>query len=253
MITFIIIVVVLILSILGLVKFIDKKVNSKLKPVISIALWLISAVFAYLIYQSIQAPIEFDKLKEKRFQAAVNKMIDIKAVQLAYKSINGKYCDNLDTLVAFIENEKFTILERKDTSVIDAEKNRAFGLSVGADGVGGYFKDVVKIREIGKVSIKDSLFKESDRYKRLNLVRVDGLEAKIDMKASFIERNDAKVAVFQAKLVKADLLKDQDQSLVKREKNVVSVDGINGEFILLGSLEEVSMSGNWPKKYGNNE
>ena len=253
MITFIIIVVVLILAIFGLVKFIDKKVNSKLKPVISIALWLISAVFAYLIYQSIQAPIEFDKLKEKRFQAAVNKMIDIKAVQLAYKSINGKYTDNLDTLIVFIETEKFVILERKDTSIIDVERNRAFGLSVGADGVGGYFKDIVNIKEIGKVSIKDSLFKDSDRYKRLNLVRVDGIEAKIDLKAGFINRNDTKVPVFQAILNKADLLKDQDQSLVKREKNVVSVDGINGEFIMLGSLEEVSMSGNWPKKYGNNE
>ncbi|WP_291117195.1 hypothetical protein [Flavobacterium sp. UBA6135] len=253
MITFIIIVVVLVLAIFGLVKFIDKKVNSKLKPVISIALWLISAVFAYLIYQSIQAPIEFDKLKEKRFQAAVNKMIDIKAVQLAYKSINGKYTDNLDTLITFIENEKFVILERKDTSVIDTDKNKAFGLSVGADGVGGYFKDVVKVREIGKVSIKDSLFKDSDRYKRLNLVRVDGIEAKIELKSGFIDRNDTKVPVFEAKLNKADLLKDQDQSLVKREKNVVSVDGINGEFIMLGSLEEVSMSGNWPKKYGNNE
>ncbi|GGD27783.1 hypothetical protein [Flavobacterium orientale] len=253
MITFIIIVVVLILAILGLVKFIDKKVNSKVKPVISIALWLISAVFAYLIYQSIQAPIKFDKLKEKRFQAAVNKMIDLKAVQLAYKSINGKYADNLDTLVAFIENEKFVILERKDTSIADIKKNRAFGLSVGSDGVGGYFKDTVKVREIGKVSIKDSLFKDSDRYKRLNIVRVDGIEATIDLKSGFIDRNDAKVPVFEAKLNKADLLKDQDQSLVKREKNVVSVDGINGEFIMLGSLEEVSMSGNWPKKYGNNE
>ncbi|MDP2162303.1 MAG: hypothetical protein Q8K02_17620 [Flavobacterium sp.] len=253
MITFIIIVVVLVLAIFGLVKFIDKKVDSKVKPVISIVLWIVSAVFGYLIYQSIQAPIQFDKLKEKRYQAAVNKMIDIKAVQMAYKSINGKYCDNLDTLITFIENEKFTILERKDTSVVDEERNRAFGLNVGADGVGGYYKDIVKVKEIGKVSIKDSLFKESDRYKRLNLVKVDGLEAKIELKSGFITRNDAKVPVFEAKLVKEDLLKDQDQSLVKREKNVVSVDGINGEFIQLGSLEEVSMSGNWPKKYGNNE
>ena len=52
---------------------------------------------------------------------------------------------------------------------------------------------------------------------------------------------------------KAKLLTDQDPSLVAKEKKVVSVDGINGEYILLGSMEEVSMSGNWPKKYGNNE
>lgn len=253
MITLIIIVVVLCLLIVGLVKLIDKYVNPKLKPVISIVLWLVSGFFGYLIYRSIQAPIEFDELKEKRFQVAVNKMIDIKSVQLAYKSLHGKYCDNMDTLVQFIENEKFIITVRKDTSVADVEKNRQYGLNVGADGVGGYFKDIVIVNPIGKVSIKDSLFKDSDRYKRLNMVRVDGIDAPIDMKASFVVRNESKVPVFEAKLKKESLLTDQDEDLVAKEMKVVSVDGINGDLIQLGSIEEVSMTGNWPKKYGKNE
>jgi hypothetical protein len=253
MITLIIIVVVLCLLIVGLVKVIDKHVNPKLKPVISISLWLVSALFGYLIYRSIQAPIEFDELKEKRFQVAVNKMKDIKAVQLAYKSIRGKYCDNIDSLIQFVENEKFIITVRKDTSIIDVEKNRQYGLSVGADGVGGYFKDIIIVDPIGKVSIKDSLFKDSDRYKRLNMVRVDGIEVPVLMKASFVNRNDTKVPVFEAKLKKESLLTDQDQDLVAREMKIVSVDGINGEFIQLGSIEEVNMAGNWPKKYGKNE
>ncbi|MBC8884492.1 hypothetical protein H9X57_17305 [Flavobacterium piscinae] len=73
------------------------------------------------------------------------------------------------------------------------------------------------------------------------------------MKAGFIKKSDLNVPVFEAKLEKAKLLTDQDQGLVAKEKKVVSVDGINGEYILLGSMEEVSLSGNWPKKYGNNE
>ena len=32
-----------------------------------------------------------------------------------------------------------------------------------------------------------------------------------------------------------------------------SIDEINGDKIILGSLEEVTLTGNWPKKYGNNE
>ena len=253
MIKLVIIVVVLALAIFGIVKLLDKNTNTKLKPIISIVLWAVTLLFGYLIYESIQDPIRFDKLKEKRFQIAVNKMLDIKAVQQAYKSINGKYTDNLDSLITFIENEKFTIIERKDTSIIDVEKNRAFGLTVQANGTGGYFKDIVVTKELGKVSIKDSLFKGSDRYKRLNVVKIDNIEAKIDLKSGFIKREDLKIPVFEAKLEKAKLLTDQDQSLVAKEKKVVSVDGINGEYILLGSMEEVSMSGNWPKKYGNNE
>lgn len=234
-------------------KLINKSTNKKLKPILSIVLWIVTLFFGYLIYQSVQAPIEFDKLKEKRFQIAVNKMLDIKSAQLAYKTVKGKYTDNLDSLVSFIENEKFTIVERKDTSVIDVDKNRAYGLTVDAKGTGGYFKDIVVTKILGKVSIKDSLFKGSDRYKKLDVVKIGNIETKITMKSGIIERDELKIPVFEAKLNKAALLSDQDPALVAKENKVVSVEGINGEYILLGSLEEVSMSGNWPKKYGNNE
>lgn len=253
MIKLVIIVVVLALAIFGIVKLLDKNTSKGVKNILSVVLWVVTLLFVYLIYESIQDPIRFDKLKEKRFQVAVNKMLDIKAVQMAYKSINGKYTDNLDSLISFVENEKFTIIERKDTSVIDVAKNAAYRLTVGPDGTGGYFKDIVVTKELGKVSIKDSLFKNSDRYKRLNVVKIGDIEAKIDLKAGFIKREDLKIPVFEAKLEKSKLLTDQDQSLVAKERKVVSVDGINGEYILLGSMEEVSMSGNWPKKYGNNE
>lgn len=253
MITLIIIVVVVCLAIFGIVKLVDKYLNPKLKPVISIVLWVITALFGYLIYESIQDPIRFDKLKERRFQAAVDRMQDIKAAQLAYKTVKGKYTDNLDSLVYFIENEKFKIIERKDTSVIDADRNRAFGLTVGPDGTGGYFKDVVITRELGTVSIKDSLFKGSNRYKNLNVVKVDGIEAEIEIKAGAIKREDLSIPVFQATILKEKLLTDQDPSLVQKENKVVSVDGINGEAITLGNMTEVSVAGNWPKKYGNNE
>jgi len=253
MILLIIIVVVLCLGIFGLVKVINKNVNPKLKPVLSIVLWVVTILFVWLIYQSIQEPIKFDELKQKRYQVAVNKMLDIKAAQLAYKSVRGTYTDNLDSLVQFIENESFTIIERRDTSVIDHAKNSAFRLTVGANGVGGYFKDIVVTKELGKISVKDSLFKTSDRYKRLNVVSIDGIEAKIEMKAKKIQKGELTISVFEAKIVKADLLSDQNPALVKKENKVVSVDGINGSLILLGSLEEVNMSGNWPKKYGNND
>lgn len=245
--------VVLILLIIGMVKFSNVTDNKALKNGISIVLWLLSIFMGYKIYDSIQEPIRFDKLKEQRFQVAVNKLSDLKAVQVAYKSIKGHYTDNMDSIIHFVENEKFVILERRDTSIIDVDKNRQYGLSVGPDGVGGYFKDIVKTRIIGKISVKDSLFRDSDRYKRLNVVRVDGQEAMVEMKADLLPRNEINVPVFRAIIRKADLLKDQDQGLVEKEKNVISVDGINGEFIQLGSLEEVNLSGNWPKKYGNNE
>ena len=73
------------------------------------------------------------------------------------------------------------------------------------------------------------------------------------MKTGLVNRNDMNISVFQAKIDKNALLKDLDQELVKNENKVESIDEINGKEIILGSLEEVSLTGNWPKKYGSNE
>ncbi len=255
MLTVIIVVVLLCLLIFLFGKFLDKFFSPKTKGLVIAVMWLLTILFGYLIYDSIQEPIRFDKLKEQRYQAAVNKMLDIKKAQLAFKEINKRYTDNLDSLVQFIETAEFTIIERKDTSVIDVERNRIYGISVGSDGVGGYFKDIVVTKEIGKIKVKDSLFKDSDRYKRLNTLKIDGLTERIPvtMKAGWLVKGEFKSPVFEAKINKTALLSDQKGYLVAKEKKTVSVDGINGEEIILGSLEELSMAGNWPKKYGKNE
>lgn len=244
------ILIVLIALIIFVVKFFNKKGESSLKRVFIAIFWLITALFTYLIYNSIQAPIKFDRLKEGRFQVAVNKMIDLKNVQIAHKAVKGRYTDNLDEIIQFVENDYFTLLDRKDSSVNDVKMNKAFGFK--NDGT-NYMKDTVITKVIGKVLVKDSLFKDSDRYKRLNRVRVDQQEATITMEAGFIERNEIKIPVFKATIKKSDLLNDQDSDLVKKEAKVVSVDGINGPEIILGSMEEVNLNGNWPKKYGKNE
>lgn len=236
-----------------LVKLIDKFLPSKARPIVSIALWLVSGFIAYLIYASIMKPIEFKEQKEARFAAAVKTMLDIKKLQIGYKSVNGKFAENFDELIKFVEEGKFEIVSRKDTSVIDAAKNSAFGIKVDADGVGGFYKDVVITEVLGTVTVKDSLFKNSERYKRLNVVKIGDIEVPVSMKTGLVNRNDMNISVFQAVIDKNALLADLDQELVKNENKVESIDEINGPKITLGSLEEVSLSGNWPKKYGNNE
>ncbi|UGS24823.1 hypothetical protein [Flavobacterium channae] len=245
--------VVLIVLIFALVKLIDKFVTPGNKIIFSVLLWGLSIFLGYLIYASVMKPIEFKQEKESRYNVAVKTMLDIKKLQTGYKSVNGKYADTFDELVQFVENGQFEIVSRKDTAVIDHAKNAAFGIKVGADGVGGFFKDEVIITKLGTVKVKDSLFKNSDRYKSLNVVKVGGVEVPVIMKTGTVSRNDMNISVFQATIDKNALLKDLDQELVKQENKVESIDEINGPQIILGSLEEVSLTGNWPKKYGNNE
>ena len=251
MILVIVAVILIALATFGIVKLIDKFLPDSARPIVSIVLWLVSIGIAYMIYASVMKPIEFKQEKEKRYEVAVSKMLDIKKAQMGYKTVHKDFADSFDKLVQFIENEKFAIISRKDTAVIDASKNIAFGIA--ADSKEGFYKDIVIIDTLGYVTVKDSLFRNSDRYKRLNVVKVGNTEIPVTLEASSIVRNDTKVPVFKAEIDKNALLADLDQELVKQENKVESIDEINGDKITLGSLEEAVVTGNWPKKYGSNE
>ena len=246
-------VVITCLVAVGLVKLIDKFLPSNSRVYISIFLWIVCGLLAYLIYASVMKPIKFDKAKSERYEMAVRKMLDIKKAQSGYKTVYGKYADSFEELIRFIDNEKFSIVSRKDTIVIDAVKNAAFGITTDGTGEGGFFKDIVKIDTLGTVTVKDSLFKNTDRYKNLKQIKIGDLIVPITLKTSSIVRNETKVSTFQCTIDKNLLLSDLDQDLVASENKVEGIDKINGDQIILGSLDEASVTGNWPKKYGSNE
>lgn len=246
-------IIVTILLALAIIWLINKFLPAKARPIVSIALWLLTAFIVYLIYDSVMEPIRFEKAKTERYEAAVRKMQDIKKAQMGYKTIYKEYADSFEKLVKFIENDKFAIVSRKDTAVIDHAKNAAFRITTDATGKGGFFKDIVVIDTLGYISAKDSLFKNSDRYKRLNVVKVGGVEVPVTLKAGSIMKSSGKVPVFMAEINKNALLADLDQELVAQENKVESIDEINGDKVILGSLDEAITTGNWPKKYGNNE
>ena len=80
----------------------------------------------------------------------------------------------------------------------------------------------------------------------LRKVPVEGIDAEFSIKANVINKNGYRVPVFEVKVAKNIVLHDQDKDLLKQENETISVDGVNGPEIILGSLSEVSTNGNWP-------
>ena len=76
--------------------------------------------------------------------------------------------------------------------------------------------------------------------------RVNRKDKTFDIKAEIIDKNGYKVPVFEVKVKKNIVLHDQNQDLLKQENETISVDGVNGPALILGSLTEVSTNGNWP-------
>lgn len=246
MLTLIIAAVVVILLTIGIVWLIDKFIPKKFKPVVLIALWAIIGYLSYITFMSVYGEIKFNKLKNDRYKVVIENLKDIRDSQLAHRTVTGKFADNWDNLVKFIDTAEFTITQRRDTTVIDEELTKRYG---GVETT----KSIYLIDTLGTRSVKDSLFGVDTRYKTMMNIPVGKAGAKFELKAGTIEQNGMNIAVFEAKALKELILDGEDVNLIAKEKQVLSVDGVNGDALIVGSMEEVNTNGNWPKNFSNDQ
>lgn len=233
-------IVVVILLTIGIVWLIDKFLPKKAKPVINILLWALIIYLGYITFMSVYGEIKFNKLKVERYSAVIERLKDIRDAELAHKTITGEFTDDFDALISFVDTAKFVITERRDTSVVDKELTRRFnGITM--------YRDEVIIDTLGFVPVKDSLFGADTRYKEMMNIPVGKPGAKFELEAGMLDD----IPVFEARAAKDTILYDQDKNLVAKENEVVSVDGVNGPVLKVGSMEEVNTNGNWPKNFSN--
>jgi type II secretory pathway pseudopilin PulG len=214
-----------------------------MKTIIQVVLWIACIGFGYLIYQSVTGPIQFKKVKTERFGKVIAKLKDIRNSQEAYKTANGRYANDFKTLISFVDTGNYTITQQRDSSYMAFDKTYNIDL----------LQQIKIIDTLGFVSVKDSLFKKDDRYKSLMDVPGGVGGEKFEMKSTTIQKGDYTAAVFEAKVKKDVVLHDQPQDLRDRENAHISVEEVNGNEIKVGSLEQVSTSGNWPPIYDRKE
>ena len=238
-------VIIAIVAIIGLtiliVWLIDKFVPKKVKPILNLLLWALIIFLGYITFNSVYDEIKFNQLKDKRYQVVVDRLIDIQKAELAYKKVNGTYTDKYENLIRFVDTAQIPVTQRRDVTVLDEEATRRFG------GVEMY-KTVVEIDTLRFYSVKDSLFKGIN-YKDMANVGVGKEGAKFTLKAGTLDD----ISVFEASVDKSIILHDQNKNLVEKEKQTVSVDGVNGPIISVGSMNEIKSTGNWPKNFSKKE
>ena len=245
MLNIIIAAVVVIALTIGIVWVIDKFVPKKVKPLIMIVLWVLIAYLGYSTFMSVYGEIKFNKLKNDRYAEVIKSLIDIRDAEVAHRTVTGRFEGNFDNLIKFIDTAQFTITQRRDSSIIDVEQTRRFQVDT--------YKDIVIIDTLDFVSVKDSLFGADPRYKTMMNIPSAEPGAKFELKAGFLEENGFRIPVFEAKAMKSVILFDQDKGLITKENQVVSVDGVNGDAIKVGSMEEIKTIGNWPKNFSNEQ
>jgi len=239
MLNLILIVVLICLVTIGLVFLIDRFLPQKVKPVLVILFGILSIYLGFKIYDSINAPIEFNKVRKERFSHVIDKLKDIRDSQEAYKTVNGKYAGDFESLIKFIDTGSYTITTQRDSSFM--RYDRAYQIDMQ--------QDTIIIDTLGTVKVKDSLFGADDRYKTMMDVPYAQNNEKFVMKADIVDKSGYKAPVFEAKVKKNVVLYDQPEDLVEKENSYQSVEEVNGTEIKVGSLTDVSTNGNWPPIY----
>ena len=186
-------------------------------------------------------PIDFNKVRDQRYAKVINRLKEIRKAQIAFKDVNGKYSKSFDTLIKFIDEGFFTLIEKRDSSYLQYDRTYRIDM----------LKEVLVIDTLGTVNVKDSLFKYNNDYVNMAKIPIDGVEAQFSIDADKIEKNSGGtisyyVDVFEVKVSKTIILYDQNKDLLKQENETISVDGVNGPDIILGSMINVSINGNWP-------
>lgn len=207
-----------------------------MKKVIQIVLALLIVVLAYLIWESIQTPIRFNKEKDKRYAATIQRLKDIRTVQVAYKDEYGKFTASFDTLINFIKHDSMKLV-KAEGSISDELLEQGWTEEIAV-------QEGLIIRDTVRIAIKDTLFPKD--YNADVLWKVPFTESdSFEIATANLTVSKLNVNVFEAKVHNDVLLHGMDRQLVVNLNDLMK-NSNNFPGVKVGDiLEPNNNAGNW--------
>ncbi|QGY45454.1 hypothetical protein GM418_17775 [Maribellus comscasis] len=209
-----------------------------MRTVIQILLFVVAVVLAYMIYQSIQRPIDFQKAQEARYDVTIEKLKDIRKAQLAFKDVYGRYTGSWDTLIDFVKYDSVRNVRKigeLTDSMIEAGISERKAIQMG-----------LLIRDTIKESVLESIFGKGYNADQLKYVPIPDTQAEFHLGATIITTGSGiKVPVFEARAHNNVILNNLDRQLVI---NMNDQSRTNEKYpgLKVGSLTEaINNAGNW--------
>ena len=211
-----------------------------MRTIIQIILAIAIIILGYLVVESIMTPIRFNKDRALRERATINRMLQIREAQKAYKDVKINYTADFDTLLHFLRNDSFTIVraigeipEELIDQTKDLRKAREIALK----------KGLIK-REFTKVSVLDSLFGQNFNIDSLRYVPfTDKLEFQMEA-GEYVSSSSLVIKVLEVFVPYSILLNGLDEQLVvnyaEQRRKITNYPGLK-----FGSLTEGTLTGNW--------
>jgi len=121
-----------------------------MKTAFQVLLTIAVIVLGYLIVESVNKPVRFQQAYEARTDKVVERLIDIRTAQVAFRSVNNRFTGSFDTLLHFVREDSLPLVRMEGSltdSMLMAGMTELMALDMG----------IIR-RDTIRVSVKDSLF-----------------------------------------------------------------------------------------------
>ena len=231
--------------------------NKVTKIVFEVVLLVAIAALVYLLYSNIMQPVNFNKERDSRKEVAVQRLKDIRALQVAYKSVTGKFNSSIDSLKQFYESGEMEIVmqigsQDDSIAVVNTEAIKKANRKLKPEQLTEKLREAyeagqnVVFSTVTKVPVRDTLFRGRTDFciDSLKYIPFSGKEP-IQMESVTKMVSGVPVPLFEARIPWKSLLKGMNNQL-RINLDAESRDLNRYEGLQVGSISAPNNNaGNW--------
>ena len=231
--------------------------SKSLKIILEIVLAAVIVLLAWLIISSVQKPVKFNKELDARSQVAVQRLKDIRTLQVAFKSAYGRFSPTLDSLKMFYESGKMVItmqIGSNDDSIAVAnteaikKANKKLNPAQMTAKLREAYEQGQKVvfSETTQIPVKDTLFTSRPDFciDSLYYIPFSGKQ-KVEMESAIKTVSGVQVPLFEARMPYKALCKGMDNQL-RINKDAECEDQNRYKGLQVGSVSAPNNNaGNW--------
>ena len=231
--------------------------NKGLKIGIEIALAAIICLLVWLTVKSVQKPVKFNNELKARSEVGIQRLKDIRTLQVAFKSVNGRFSPSVDSLKIFYETGKMDIVMQigsnddslavANTEAIKKANKRLKPAEMTAKLQEAYAAGTkVVFSTVTEISVKDTLFRSRPDFciDSLFYIPFSGKQL-TEMESTIKTVSGVQVPLFEARMPYKALCKGMDNQL-RINKDAECRDQNKYEGLQVGSVTAPNNNaGNW--------
>jgi len=198
---------------------------------IAIILIPLNIILALFVYNSINSELEFQQVAKVRIAENVQKLKDLRQVQISYKKVNNIYSNNFKSLIEFLENDSMAIIKAIGETPDTLTDEQALQLGIIS-------------RDTTYVLAKETVFDEAYLASRNEkfpldlsaLINVPHSNRNYSLDAGMVEKGKVVVQVFEISTTYETVFTGLDAKNKSFDL---------GDLLKVGSMDEASLNGNW--------